>query len=186
MKKQKTKLIKKYDVGGDIGAGLTGVVAGVAGTLLPIPGVQQAIYGLDKSIRGPLNNEERSWQGYGIAFGAIGTDIATGGATTGQSIGTRASGVGQGVSAGSPNSQTAKDIGTGLNYGGMAYGMTNGFGQQKNIGNIINKLMKFGGVVKYDQGGQLPDINGGADTGDDDEEKINAPELGGYFRKKKK
>lgn len=225
----KRKSIKKYASGGnilkDVGAGITGVIGGALGV---IPGVgpilQQGVNSLDTAIQGPLNSEEKSIGGYGNALGAIGADVLTGGATTGNSLGTIASGLGQGVSNGNTNNQLAQGIGTGLNYAGTAaniYGMVSPTGMSA-LGKSINSNFRptptfsEGGQINqqvlkdymnknliYKRGGMVNTISqyptttaggtgmmyeDGGDIVDDDENdnQVHAPELGGYFRKKRK
>jgi hypothetical protein len=137
-----------YGLGGDIGAGTAGVAKGIAGSLLPSPIGSMATQGID-TIHGTLDkditDQERSIAGYGQAAGALGTAIATGGATTPQSIAVGAEGLGQGVSAGSPDSELAQQAGGIANLAGQFGGMVTGDPKVP---------------VKMENGGNLTEYNG--------------------------
>ena len=173
---------ERYGLGGDIGAGLTGVVGGALGTVPLVGGIlKQGVNKLDESIQGPLTNEEKSIRGYGSAAGSIGAGLFTGNLPGAISGG--ASGIAEGISAGSPNSRTAQDIAQGLNLAGTIGGMAAGLGAFGNVGSntakafgatnlgkgyntlgraanrgsaLMNMMsgMGYGGYVHMDDGGQ--------------------------------
>jgi len=173
---------ERYDLGGDIGAGLTGVVGGALGTIPGVGGfLKQGVNKLDEAIQGPLSNQEKSIRGYGSAAGAIGAGVLTGNVTGAISGG--ASGLAEGISAGSPNSKAAQNIATGLNVAGTIGGIAAGNGDFGNIGSdaatkfastglgqFTNNLgskasmatplmsmmggMGYGGYVRMDDGGE--------------------------------
>ena len=159
-KKKHNKTLLEYGLGGDIGAGLTGVLSGVAGSILPGQLGSMASTGINKlgeTIQGPLSNQEKSIRGYGQAAGAIGTGIVTGGSTLTNSIDDIGSGLGQGISTGSPNSKLAQGVGTGLNVAGNVGGMF--MGNKPKIAPMgmdvdIPPMAKNGGMM-YPNGGTV-------------------------------
>jgi hypothetical protein len=147
---------KQYDLGGDIGAGYVGVGKGIAGSILPGPIGGIANKGIDTihgSIDKDITDQERSIAGYGQAAGALGTAIATGGATTPQSIAVGSEGLGQGISAGSPESQEAQQIGA---ITGIA-GQLGGYAAGTSAPNMSNNMQLPSG---YENGGNLTEYNG--------------------------
>ena len=70
--------------------------------------------------------EQNSLRGYGTTAGAITGGILTGGATTGSAIQQGATGVGAGVSEGSPDSKFAQQVGLYLPLAGSIAGMAVG------------------------------------------------------------
>jgi hypothetical protein len=93
--------VQQMELGGQIGAGLAGATKGVAGSLLPGQlgsAAMQAIDSVHRAADNDISKEEAAISGYGQAAGALGTAIATGGATTPQSIAVGAQGLGQGLS----------------------------------------------------------------------------------------
>ena len=138
---------ERYGLGGDIGAGLTGIVGGALGTV-PIVGgmLQQGVNKIDEAIQGPLTNEEKSIRGYGSAAGSIGAGLFTGNLPGAISGG--ASGIAEGISAGSPNSKTAQDIAQGLNIAGTLGGMAAGAGAFGNAGAKAAKSFGATGMGK--------------------------------------
>ena len=159
-KKKHNKTLLEYGLGGDIGAGLTGVLSGVAGSILPGQLGSMASTGINKlgeTIQGPLSNQEKSIRGYGQAAGALGTGIVTGGSTLTNSIDDIGSGLGQGISTGSPNSKLAQGVGTGLNVAGNVGGMF--MGNKPKIAPMgmdvdIPPMAKNGGMM-YPNGGTV-------------------------------
>lgn len=134
---------ERYDLGGDIGAGLTGVIGGALGTVPVVGGfLKQGVNKLDESIQGPLSNQEKSIRGYGNAVGGVGAGLFTGNIPAAISSG--ASGIAEGISYGSPNSKTAQQISQGLNLAGTVGGLASGYGAFGNIGQ--NAAKSFAGT----------------------------------------
>ena len=182
----------QYDLGGDIGAGLTGFVGGVAGSIPLVGGtLKKGVYGLDEAIQGPLNEEEKSVRGYSGAAGSAAAAIASGGATLPQSISSGAQDLGQGIAHGSPTSKSAQAIGQGLGVAGqigsMAVGTPDagtmsqfgqtGFGQLstslgKSAGYLNPMASMMGNMGSYRDGGYIYGYPMYADGGVTPEEQM--------------
>lgn len=94
--------------------------------------------------------EQNSLRGYGTAGGAIGGAFLTGGATTGSAIQQGAKGIGAGVSAGSPNSKLAQQVGNLLPLAGNIAGMAMGNAGFKDATGAAASIGKFSGAAnKY-------------------------------------
>lgn len=139
-------MLPKHGIGGDIGAGFSGALQGVAGSLLPgqvgdmaVKGIQGIHGALDKDITG----REKTIMGAGKLAGIAGAGIATGGSS---------------LIAG------ADDIGAGL--GDIATGQ--GY---ENLGTIANIAGKGAGLIAGNNiptgayGGNLPSYNYGNQIG---------------------
>ena len=115
----------------DIGAGAYGVFEGTLDTVtmgatdqltdLGYTALQKAGGSTANEIR-----EQNSIRGYGMAAGAVLGGVVSGGATTGSAVQQAAKGIGQGVSAGSPDSEFAQGVGTYLPLAGNIAGMAVG------------------------------------------------------------
>jgi len=98
--------------------------------------------------RGDELREQNSLRGYGTAAGAIGGGILTGGATTGSAIQQGAKGLGAGVSAGSPDSKIAQQVGNFLPLAGNIAGMAMGNAGFKDATGAAASLGKFSGQAQ--------------------------------------
>jgi hypothetical protein len=92
--------------------------------------------------------EQNSLRGYGTTAGAIGGGFLTGGATTGSAIQQGAKGLGAGVSAGSPNSKFAQQVGTWLPLAGNIAGMAMGNKGFQGATGSAASLGKFSGMAQ--------------------------------------
>ena len=100
--------------------------------------------------------EQNSVRGYGTAAGAITGGILSGGSATGAAIQQGAKGVGAGVSAGSPNSKLAQQVGTYLPLAGNIAGMVTGnagfkdaTGTAASIGKFSTAAQKYGKAMPF-------------------------------------
>jgi hypothetical protein len=141
----------------DIGATAYGVGEGLLDTITlgATDQLTDAGYNALQKVGGGKGDELRqqnSLRGYGTAAGAIGGAVLTGGATTGSAIQQGAKGVGAGVSAGSPDSKLAQQVGNWLPLAGNIAGMATGNAGFKDATGAAASLGKFSGQVqKYGQ-----------------------------------
>ena len=158
-KTYRKKPTKRYDLGGDIGAGFAGAAKGVVGTVLPGPLGSMAMQGVDAihgAIDKDITDQELAIRGYGQAAGAAGAAIFSGGSLTGQAIGVGAQGLGQGISNTNSNDPNMQMIGQGINLAGQIGGMA--------YGNAQDKKLAMGGKMQQGTNGgqeQLNQFNGG-------------------------
>ena len=123
---------QQMDAGGTIisksGALLNGTLKGASNAFLP-PGVSGAVNsGLDSlhnALDKDISEEERSYMGYGQAAAGITSAVVTGGATLPNSVGSIASGLGEGIAHGSSLSDEGK---VRLKMGADAIGTIAGLG----------------------------------------------------------
>ena len=128
---QPDDIAKNGRVWKNIGAGAYGFGEGVLDTVTmgATDQLTDAGYNALQKAGGSSEDEMReqnSVRGYSTAAGAIGTAVFTGGATTGTAIQQSAKGIGAGVSAGSPDSKFAQQVGTYLPMAGSIAGMAVG------------------------------------------------------------
>tara|TARA_B110000208_G_scaffold77460_1_gene99249 strand:+ start:4226 stop:6433 length:2208 start_codon:yes stop_codon:yes gene_type:complete len=158
-KTYRKKPTKRYDLGGDIGAGFAGAAKGVVGTVLPGPLGSMAMQGVDAihgAIDKDITDQELAIRGYGQAAGAAGAAIVSGGSLTGQAIGVGAQGLGQGISNTNSDDPNMQMIGQGINLAGQIGGMA--------YGNAQDKKLAMGGKMQQGTNGgqeQLNQFNGG-------------------------
>ena len=158
-KTYRKKSTKRYDLGGDIGAGFAGAAKGVVGTVLPGPLGSMAMQGVDTihgAIDKDITDQELAIRGYGQAAGAAGAAIASGGSLTGQAIGVGAQGLGQGISNTNSDDPNMQMIGQGINLAGQIGSMA--------YGNAQDKKLAMGGKIQQGTNGgqeQLNQFNGG-------------------------
>ena len=158
-KTYRKKPTKRYDLGGDIGAGFAGAAKGIVGTVLPGPLGSMAMQGVDAihgAIDKDITDQELAIRGYGQAAGAAGAAIVSGGSLTGQAIGVGAQGLGQGISNTNSDDPNMQMIGQGINLAGQIGGMA--------YGNAQDKKLAMGGKMQQGTNGgqeQLNQFNGG-------------------------
>lgn len=158
-KTYRKKSTKRYDLGGDIGAGFAGAAKGVVGTVLPGPLGSMAMQGVDAihgAIDKDITDQELAIRGYGQAAGAAGAAIVSGGSLAGQAIGVGAQGLGQGISNTNSDDPNMQMIGQGINLAGQIGGMA--------YGNAQDKKLAMGGKIQQGTNGgqeQLNQFNGG-------------------------
>jgi hypothetical protein len=139
-----------YDFGGNIGAGISGIAQGVAGSLLPGPlgsmavkGIQAIHGGLDKN----MSEQEKGIAGFGRAAGAGATAIATGGASLSTGFDDITGGLATGIGG-----FNGKGDDKALNMVGQAAGFIGG-GITEGAGSEGGMLGVKGLVNKYDPNG---------------------------------
>ena len=158
-KTYRKKPTKRYDLGGDIGAGFAGAAKGIVGTVLPGPLGSMAMQGVDAihgAIDKDITDQELAIRGYGQAAGAAGAAIVSGGSLTGQAIGVGAQGLGQGISNTNSDDPNMQMIGQGINLAGQVGSMA--------YGNAQDKKLAMGGKMQQGTNGgqeQLNQFNGG-------------------------
>lgn len=143
----------------DVGATAYGIGEGLLDTITmgATDPLTDAGYNALQRVGGSTEDEKReqnSLRGYGTTAGAIGGAVLTGGATTGSAVQQSAKGIGAGVSAGSPDSKVAQQVGQWLplagNIAGMAMGNTgfgNSTGTAASIGKFSTQAQKYSGAL---------------------------------------
>ena len=183
-------MYNRYDFGGSLGAGVAGVASGIAGSLLPGPLGTMATKGID-TLHGQLDknitDEERSIAGFGKAAGAIGTGIATGGASLSTGFNDITSGLGQGISnIEGVDPKAAKLINGVAGIAGMVGGeMTDGAGSAEGMAGLSKLIPNsedvagMQGMIPFNYGGYL--YSTGGILGDPPVKKSTTPTFASQF-----
>jgi hypothetical protein len=177
---------KMYDFGGNLGAGISGVAQGIAGSLLPGPlgtmavkGIQSIHSGLDKN----MSEQEKGISGFGRAAGAIGSAALTGGASLSTGFDDIASGLATGIGGFNGNGDDqmlntvgnlAGKMGQFMKYGGNMYPM--GGQMQQGMENQLTEFNEGGSHEMNPQGGipQGVGANGQPNLVEEGETKLNS------------
>ena len=183
-------MYNRYDFGGSLGAGAAGVASGIAGSLLPGPLGTMATKGID-TLHGQLDknitDEERSIAGFGKAAGAIGTGIATGGASLSTGFNNITSGLGQGISnIEGVDPKAAKLINGVAGVAGMVGGeMTDGASSAEGMAGLSKLIPNsedvagMQGMIPFNYGGYL--YSTGGVLGDPPVKKSTTPTFASQF-----